>query len=111
MRNLRQTVVARRDIAANIAQSLLPLEESADATAAQALRCVANLLDERRNAALPVTEGAEILAIMQDGCNLAFQAQAKFREAHMMLAERGKEMGMDPVCPPNTAERPLKIVA
>ena len=110
MKHLRQAVIARRGIASNIAQSLLPLEESADVTAAQALRCVADLLDERRAAALAVTEGADILAVMQEGCNLAFQAQAKFREAHQLLADRSKEMGMDPVCPPNTGENPLKIV-
>lgn len=98
----RNTVLARRALFTNISGAFLPVEESADATAALALRCTAELLDARRNAGLAVTQGENIIQMVHEGCNLAFAAQALFRRAHLGLAELSVELdlvGYNPDCP------------
>lgn len=112
----RETVMARRALPQTIAEAFLPLEESADQTAAQALRCMAVLLEARRSAALGVTDGEEILAMINEGCNLAFQAQAVIRRAHAQmvpLAEQLEITAGPPECPGLVgADRaPLRSVA
>lgn len=98
----RTTVHARRSLANNVAQAFLPLEASADATSALALRCTATLLEIRRDAGLGVTEGEDVLRMIHDGCRLAFEAQALFRRAHaelVPLAEKLSVTGYAPECP------------
>lgn len=112
----RETVLARRALPQTIAEAFLPLEQSADLTATQALRCMAVLLDARRSAALGVTDGEDILALINEGCNLAFQAQTVIRRAHAQmipLAEQLEITAGPPVCPGLVgADRaPLRSVA
>jgi len=98
----RNTVIARRALPGTVAAAFLPLEENADRTAAEALRCMAVLLDARRDAALGVTDGEDVLAMINEGCNHAFQAQAVFRRAHAMmlpLAEKLEITAGPPECP------------
>lgn len=112
----RETVLARRALPQTIADAFLPLEQSADLTATQALRCMAVLLDARRSAALGVTDGEDILALINEGCNLAFQAQTVIRRAHarmIPLAEQLDIVAVVPECPGIVAadRPPLRSVA
>jgi len=99
----RSMVNARRALAANVTATFLPLELSADETAAQALRCVATLIEVRRNAGLAVTAGEDVLATIHEGCKLAFEAQALFRRAHAQMLPLAGELGIEtavaPTCP------------
>jgi len=112
----RETVRARRALPQTIADAFLPLEESADLTATQALRCMAVLLDARRSAALGVTEGEDILALINEGCNLAFQAQTVIRRAHAQLIPLAVQLdivNVVPECPGivGIERSPLRSVA
>lgn len=112
----RTTVLARKSLASDVASVFLPLEHSADATAALALRCTASLLDIRRDAALAVTEGEDVLRTIHEGCRLAFEAQALFRRAHadlLPLADRLNVSAYAPECPiaMDVANPHLKVVA
>ncbi len=117
MKPTRGTVHARRALANNIANAFLPLEESADKTAALALRCTATMLDARREAGLAVTEGEDVLKLIHEGCRLAFDAQELFRRAHVQLvpiAERIDVIDYAPECPgvPGATKSPaLTVVA
>jgi hypothetical protein len=98
----RNTVLARRALFAEVSSAFLPVEESADTTAALALRCTATLLEARRAAGLKVTEGEDALRMVHEACNLAFSAQALFRRAHVGLADLGSDLelvGYTPECP------------
>ncbi len=98
----RQTVLARRALTDTIANAFLPLEESADLTAIHAISCMATLLDARRSAALGVTVGEDILALINESCNLSYQAQTVIRRAHaqlLTLAEQLEITAGPPECP------------
>lgn len=112
----RQTVLARRALPQTIADALLPLEQSADLTASHALRCTAVLLEARRSAALEVTTGENIIAMLNEASNLAIQAQAVVRRAHAELVPLAIDLDITastPECPGLVgADRaPMRIVA
>ncbi len=116
-RTIREIAIARRELAAKIADDFLPLEESAHATATKAARCVASLLDGHAAAALPPMAGQEIIDLVSEAARLAALSRASIMKAHSLMQPAAAELGIDfvsdPDCPPNTGEekQPLRIVA
>lgn len=101
MLNRRQIVETRQSLAQTIADTFLPLEQTADATAIAAHRCVADMLEQRIMARLGVTDGHPAISLVHEGCQHAFKAQAAFREAHALFPQMLDDLGLfyAPECP------------
>lgn len=104
MPKYREIVRARQALPQTVGAAFLPLEESADQTAALGLRCLATMIESRRTAALGVTDGAEAIRLIQAGCNMAMEAQALIRQAHANLVDVADQLDIDvhayaPDCP------------
>ncbi|GAA4220328.1 hypothetical protein GCM10022253_24220 [Sphingomonas endophytica] len=80
--------------------------------AADAQRLVGFLIDQHREAALPLDVGGEVLASINEAAQLLFASREKMVSAHLALqavaAELGlNEVGFSPDCPAYAAhERP-----
>ncbi|BCA59125.1 hypothetical protein [Sphingomonas sp. HMP6] len=100
----RSIVTARSTLAQNVAESLLPAERSADASAISAFKCVTAMLELRDTAGLPVTAGSEVLELLHAASTQAFAAQASLRAAHDKFVVLADDFGITdyaPYCPPN----------
>jgi hypothetical protein len=112
----RAIVTTRKSLGAMIAKQFLPLEDSANDTAAQSAAFVATLLEAHRCAALPPSAGAEVIELMSEASRLALQARANVVKAHDLLRDLPQQLGIawsEPECPPDvTGAKPaLQAVA
>lgn len=86
----------RNQVAAAIAEAFIPLERSADETAAQAYRCVATLMEQRAVAHVAPLTGNEVIELMRQGAEHAARARECFLKAHPLLAVLGEQNGVTP---------------
>ncbi len=97
----------RRTAVQNVKAAFLPVERSAETTAALGARCVAIMIEERANANLPIATGAAAMGLVTEALQLALAARAKFIEAHQVLGQLPSEIGVSSYggdeCPPNHA--------
>lgn len=110
----RTIVTTRRALTDTLAKEFLPLEQSADATAVKGFRFLALTLEQRAEAALPVTAGETAIDLLYDACRQAYEVQARLRQAHAMWPTTAKEVGfIAPECDPKGSGEatPMKIVA
>ncbi|WP_347093298.1 hypothetical protein [Sphingomonas parapaucimobilis] len=100
----------RRNAVETVKAAFLPVERSAEATAALGARCVATMIEERAKANLPISTGAAAMALVTEGLQLSLAARAKFVEAHVLLGAVSSEIGVTSYggdeCPPNQASLP-----
>lgn len=100
----RSIVTARSTLAQRVADSLLPTERTADASAISSLKCIATMLELRDIAGLPVSAANEMLELLHAASAQAFAAQANIRAAHdkaVALASIFEILDYAPSCPPN----------
>lgn len=69
-------------------------ETAADQAATLAAQCMAQMLESRAEAGLPIGTGIVALAHMSEGTALMVQARAKLVQAHRVMAEMPGEMGI-----------------
>lgn len=99
-----------------VRSAFLPVERSAETTAALGARCIATMIEERAQANLPLATGADAIAMVADAVQLSLAARAKFIEAHAMLGRLPDELGVRGYgvddCPPNKpfTENGLRVV-
>ncbi len=95
-------------------------EEAVEVAAAATAKCIAVLVEARRDAKLPPLAGAQVIALVGKGSQAALDARQNMLDAHPLLMELGKELkvisfGADGGCVPNSAtigtERVLRVVA
>lgn len=86
----------RNQAAAAIAESFLPLERSADQTAAQAYRCVATIMEQRTKAKVSPLTGNEAIELLRQGADHAARARECFMKVHAELAELSQRNGLSP---------------
>ena len=95
----------RRAAVDNVKAAFLPVERSAEATAALGARCIATMIEERASANLPLNTGAAAIALVADAVQLSLAARAKFIEAHELLGRLPSKIGVKNFgggeCPPN----------
>ena len=84
----------RRAAVENVTAAFLPVERSAEATAALGARCIATMIEERAKANLPIGTGADAIALVADAVQLSPAARAKFVEAHRLLGQLPSEIGV-----------------
>ena len=110
----RNIVAARQALPDTLVKEFLPLEQSADATAVKGFRFLALTLEQRAEAALPVTTGETAIDLLYNACRHAYEVQAQLRRAHAMWPAIAQETGfIAPECDPKTLSGalPLKVVA
>lgn len=111
MSDLRTIARVRQALPHVLAEAFLPLEQHADATAIAALRFSADMLEQRIAARLGVADGHPLMTLIHEGCQHAFAAQSKFREAHAMAPQMFEDLGLvyAPACPgvEDTNEPPM----
>jgi hypothetical protein len=109
----------RREAAKAVADAFLPLEMTVQNTAADAARCVATLIEQRMIARLPLTYGAEAIALTSEAAQHLVLAANAFANAHSHLHALGDKLGgfeemYGPESPPEEgmlpAAAPLRIV-
>ncbi|THD38309.1 MAG: hypothetical protein E7773_00715 [Sphingomonas sp.] len=114
MASKRDIIRVRQSLANEVAQQFLPLEDTANAMAAQAAALVVSLVVGHNEAALPPTAGLDALNHVSEAARLATQARAHVAQAHVALRALPAEFGLDfsqPECPPDfTAVTPLRAV-
>lgn len=102
---LRVVARSRRTIGDTIANSLIPLEQGAHQTAADANKFISDILRAHTDAGLPPAEGMDIVRTLSDAANLAVQSRVKFGEAHVALRDLAAKHNIvfagPPECPPN----------
>jgi hypothetical protein len=95
----------RREVARTVADTFLPLEATIQSTAADAARCVATLIEQRMLARLPLTYGAEAIALTSEGAQHLVLAANAFANAHSYLHALGEKLELEeffgPESPPN----------
>ncbi|WP_294235183.1 hypothetical protein [uncultured Sphingomonas sp.] len=109
----------RRLAVENVKAAFLPVERSAETTAALGARCVATMIEERSKANLPIATGAAAMGLVSEALQLSLAARAKFIEAHQLLGSLPSEIGVHSYggdeCPPNqpftSAELTLRAVS
>lgn len=107
--SVREIALARRDAAAAVKDAFLPVERAADQAAVNAARCIATLMELRDACGLRPTDAHQALQRIHEGQRLAFEAQARFREGHELLASLADDLnvtGFVPDCPPNETKKP-----
>ncbi|MES1972942.1 MAG: hypothetical protein V4472_10835 [Pseudomonadota bacterium] len=104
-----------------VKQEFLTAEQAQDDATISAARCVATMLEARRDANLPLNTGIEALAEMSRAVTLSLEARACIIRAHPMLAALPGQIGITgygdglpcpPVDAPSGEDRaPLRAVA
>ena len=95
----RSTVLHRRNLDATIRDAFVPIEHATIATAADAQRLVALLIDQHRDAALPLDVGQDVIAEVNEAAQLLLASRARMLAAHGLLARTARERGYSPDCP------------
>lgn len=103
---------ARQSLAATLTTPFQSLEASADATAIEGFRFLALALEQRRDAGLPVTAGADAIDLTYRACKHAYHAQTLLRGAHAMWpALAGDYEFIAPECPPKASAVVVHVAA
>lgn len=105
MTDRRISVMARRTAAAAVATAFMPMEKSAEATAAHGANCIAVMLEQRAAAKLGPDVGADALVLISEATTKALQAHRDLARAHAILlripGEQDIPAGYGPDCAPN----------
>lgn len=109
----------RIEVATDVQQAFHLAEQAVEASAAALARCTAILIEARGRAKLPPLAGSKMLALMAQGTQNAINARQQVLEAHPLLAELGRDIGVlaygpSEECTPNQpfvgATTPLRVV-
>ncbi len=89
-----------------VAGSFLPVEQAAQANAAESAKCLATLIEQRIHAQLPPHFGNDVLALVAAGVQHQVAAANAFADAHKRLAELRDGLGISihgygPDCEPD----------
>ena len=96
----------RLKVALEVRQAFNDAEQAAEQSAAALARCVAVLVEARREAKLSPLAGAAIMALVSKGSQSAMDACQQMLAAHPLLSDMGRELkvigyGPDGGCVPN----------
>ena len=102
--DLRSAVAARRVVGDQVAHSLIPLEQSAHATALQASMFMSLILEAHAQAAIPEEDGMEIVSMLSEASHHAAQSRARIGQAHAAMRRLADKHGIVFAGPPNCPE-------
>lgn len=103
----------RLSAVAAVKAEFLSAELAQDEAAISAARCVATMLEVRRGTRLPLGTGLDAITQMSRAAALSIEARACIINAHPMLAELPRDLGVsaygDGDCPP--VDRPVGLAS